>query len=89
MNRTRREKEEGISIKMNPQKAAELAKFVDVFVNTNLSLKEILSKYKPGEVISQYKPEVVLSMYKTEDFLTSLDKTKLKHLKKQLNAIAL
>ena len=59
--------EEAITMKMNPQKAAEIARFVDVFVNTNMSLKEILSQYKTKEVLSQYKPEEVLSQYKPEE----------------------
>ena len=65
---------------MNPQKAAEIARFVDVFVNTNMSLKEILSQYKTNEVISHYKPE---------DIISGLDASQLKKLKKQLNSIEL
>ena len=90
--------EKGITMKMNPQKAAEIGRFVDVFVNTNLSLKEILSQYKtkevisqfkPKEVISQFKPEEVISQFKPEDILTSLDKKTLKKLKQQLDNIDL
>jgi hypothetical protein len=69
---------------MSPKKAAEIARFVDVFVNTNMSLKEILAQYKPDEVLSCYKPKEVLSRYKPEDILSGLDKKQLWQLKQHL-----
>jgi hypothetical protein len=80
-------------MKMSPKKAAEIARFVDVFVNTNMSLKEILAQYKPDEVLScykpkevlsRYKPKEVLSHYKPEDILSGLDKKQIWQLKQHL-----
>jgi hypothetical protein len=62
-------------MKMSPKKAAEIARFVDVFVNTNMSLKEILAQYKTKEVLSHYTPE---------DILSGLDKKQLWQLKQHL-----
>jgi hypothetical protein len=84
---------EEITMKMSPKKAAEIARFVDVFVNTNMSLKEILAQYKPDEVLScykpkevlsRYKPKEVLSHYKPEDILSGLDKKQIWQLKQHL-----
>ena len=74
-------------MKMDPSKAAEIAKFIDVFVNTKLTIEEVLAQYKPEEVLSTYKPEEVFSRYKAEEILAGLNKNQLKELKKQLNYI--
>jgi len=62
--------EEEITMKISPQKAAEISRFVDVFVNTNLSLKEVLAQYQPDEVLSHYKTDEVLSRYKPDEVLS-------------------
>jgi len=79
---------------ISEEKAAQMARFIDVFVNTNLSLQEVLSLYKPEEIISQFKPEDVIpqfkpkdviSQFKQEDILSSLDKKQLNQLKRRIN----
>ena len=65
----RKPMEETIMKDMTDEQAEKLARFIDVFVNTNLSLQEILSLYKPSEVISQFKPEEVIPQFKPEEII--------------------
>ncbi|ETR67017.1 MAG: hypothetical protein OMM_05366 [Candidatus Magnetoglobus multicellularis str. Araruama] len=55
---------------ISEEKAAQMARFIDVFVNTNLSLQEVLSLYKPEEIISQFKPEDVIPQFKPKDVIS-------------------
>ena len=62
--------EEDISMAtMTDEHATRVARFIDVFVNTNLSLEEILSLHKPEDVISHFKPEDVIPQFKPEDVI--------------------
>jgi len=77
--------EEKIMQEMTEEQAAKMAKFIDVFVNTNLSLQEVLSQYKAKDVISQFKPKEIISQLKPEDILSNLDKEQLKLLRQRMN----
>jgi hypothetical protein len=89
--------EEDISMaSMTDEHASKVARFIDVFVNTNLSLEEVLSqyktedvisKYKPKDVISQFKPKDVISQFRPEDIVSCLDKSQIMLLKQQLDKV--
>jgi hypothetical protein len=78
---------------MTEEQAAKLARFIDVFVNTNLSLQDLLSQYKakdvisqfkPKDIISQFKPKDIISQFKPEDILSNLDNEQLNQLRQRL-----
>ena len=89
-----KQKEDITMKKMTEEEAEKMARFIDVFVNTNLSLGEILSLHKPEDVMSHFKPEDVMSHFKPEDVIpqfnpkdivSSLDKKQLKEVKQYIN----